>query len=101
MNILSIDYSSLMNCTTKTKRKQQKKNTEEQRKVTYSDVTGYPNSKYWFNLEKRFWWKISKTNIQEGQLESFKFSGENKYVLHKVKKSKALLISKIFTSIRR
>lgn len=64
------------------------------------------NRKYGFNLEKHFWWKSSKTNIQEGHLESIntvKFQvqrGEQKHGSIQWE-SKFLLISKIFTSTRR
>lgn len=63
------------------------------------------NRKYGFTLEQHFWWKISKTNIQERHLESInteKFQvqcREQKCVQYR--KSRFLFISNIFTSMRR
>lgn len=65
------------------------------------------NRKWGFNLEKHFWWKNSKTNIQEGHLESINTEefqvqwGEQKHVFNTVRKSKFLFISKFFTPMRR
>lgn len=105
MNISSTDYSSLMNCNTKTKRKQQKKTTQEQRKVTLilqNVLVANMDSIQKSTSGERFLKQIFKKDSWKASiLKSFKLSGENKYVFHTVRKSKVLLISKIFTSMRR
>lgn len=95
-----------MNCNTKTKTKQQKKSTKEQKKLLILILHDVLNRKYGFNLEKHIWWKSSKANIPEGHLESintekFQVQRGEQHMFNRVRKSKFLLISKTFTSMRR